>query len=298
MRLPFLAFGATLLTAAIAACGARSSLYVDQKEPIADAGIEADAPPDAPPDAPVSCVEQGITFIYLIGSDNELLRFDPATLKTTSIGLIDCPNDNFASPFSMGVDRQGTAFVLFNDGNLYRVSTKTAECEATDFIPGQQGFTTFGMGFSTNEGGPDETLFVADSTFSSPSSGLASIDTETFELNFLAPFIPNLGSAVELTGTGDGRLFAFFLDSGGGNSHLAEVSKFSGIITQDTVLPIGLGINAFAFAFWGGDFFLFTSDNDFASTVTRYHPADASLKDVATLDARIVGAGVSTCAPK
>jgi len=297
MRAFFLALGATLVTAALAACGARSSLYVDERRPVADAGLEEDAPPDAPPDVPPSCVDLGVTYIYVISSENKLLRFDPTSLSFAPIGTIDGPSVTGATPFSMGVDRERTAPVLFNDGNLYRVSTTTAGCEDTEFVPEQGGFTTFGMGFSANDDDPGETLFVADSTFSSPSAGIASIDTETLDLSFIAPFFPTLGNAVELTGTGDGRLFAFFLDNNGGKSHLAEVSKFSGVVLNDTVLPVGVGVSAFAFAFWGGDFYLFTSGGS-TTTVTRYRPEDGSLTDVASLDTPVVGAGVSTCAPQ
>jgi hypothetical protein len=65
-----------------------------------------------------------------------------------------------------------------------------------------------------------------------------------------------------------------------------------------TILPVGQQDSAYAFAFWGGDFYFFTSMGGGSSTVTRYHPDDDSLKVVATLDRTIVGAGVSTCAPE
>ena len=52
-----------------------------------------------------------------------------------------------------------------------------------------------------------------------------------------------------------------------------------------------------AFAFWGGDFYMFHAPNG-NSIVTRYRPSDDSLTQVATLPSIIVGAGVSTCAPQ
>ena len=59
--------------------------------------------------------------------------------------------------------------------------------------------------------------------------------------------------------------------------------------------------NAFAFAFWGGDFYFFTEYGGFpvTSRVTRLdHDGDGTLTTVNTnAPIREVGAGVSTCAP-
>jgi hypothetical protein len=58
-------------------------------------------------------------------------------------------------------------------------------------------------------------------------------------------------------------------------------------------LPTGGG-SALAFAYWGGDFYIFTSDGG-STTVTRYDPGDGDVQVVATLSRTVVGAGVSTC---
>jgi len=177
------------------------------------------------------------------------------------------------------------------------VSTATAACAATSFQVGQGGFNkTFGMGFSSNSNDPGETLFVAEAA---TTERLATIDTTTLALSVVGPFSTPLGKA-ELTGTGDARLFAFGVqDTAIVGSHLAEIDKSTAMVISDTVLPtVGVGIVAWAFAFWGGDFYFFTSKTNGASTVTRYHPDDGTVADVATLDKTIVGAGVSTCAPQ
>ena len=101
-------------------------------------------------------------------------------------------------------------------------------------------------------------------------------------------------------GTGDGRLFAFWPDPvAGGGSQLSELSKTTGQIVAQTNVPIGEDNNAFAFAFWGGDFWFYTSEGPTPSRVTRLTPATGqvavAMEDVGGF--RIVGAGVSTCAP-
>jgi hypothetical protein len=54
-----------------------------------------------------------------------------------------------------------------------------------------------------------------------------------------------------------------------------------------------------AFAFWGGDFYTFTSPTDVGSVVQRFRPGDGTITSVAEFQPGvIVGAGVSTCAPQ
>ena len=68
----------------------------------------------------IDCAEAGTTYIYLISDKYELYSFDPATLATpTKIGNIACPSDDpNATPFSMAVDRQGIAYILFTDERI------------------------------------------------------------------------------------------------------------------------------------------------------------------------------------
>ena len=99
----------------------------------------------------------------------------------------------------------------------------------------------------------------------------------------------------ELTSTPDGRLFAFY--GVGDSTALSQVNPSSGRVVTTTSfsgLPEGA---AWALAYRTGDFYLFTSPRG-TSVVHRYRPSDASLQEIATLDATIFGAGVSTCAPE
>jgi hypothetical protein len=57
--------------------------------------------------------------------------------------------------------------------------------------------------------------------------------------------------------------------------------------------------SAWAFSFWGGAFYLYTSDGVAPSTVTRFDADTMAIDATYTLTAPVVidGAGVSTCAP-
>jgi len=267
-----------------------------------------DAPPDAIPDAAPDvtvddCQDAGVTYIYLIGNDNQLIRFDPSTLLPTTIGTISCPIANpmaAPTPYSMAVDRQGIASVVFTDGELFRVSTATASCEATGFQIGQGGFSAqFGMGYSSDTGDTGETLFVVGNV----SMELATLDPATLLIKPVGTFSSPIGEA-ELTGTGSGELYAFGLvveNHMTSALHLAQIDKPTAQVIADVFVTVQSGsaqIFDWAFAYWGGDFYFFTSSDNASTIVSRYHPGGPlALPVVATIGSAIVGAGVSTCAP-
>jgi hypothetical protein len=314
MRTWLALFAASIV--AVAACGARTGLPVDERR--ADAGEELDAGPDVEdafdafdaPDEPdvedfpdvvvTDCKDAGITYVYLISTQNELLRFYPPDLSVVDIGTIKCPITSPGNPFSMAVDRQGIAYVLFDNGELFRVSTLTASCKATAFVPSQDGFySRFGMGFSANKDDPGETLYVAGADLDHPgaTTSFGSIDTKSFKLTILAPFSKPIGNP-ELTGTGDARIYGFGPEIP--KSHLAEIDKTTAEVKSDVLVDLNqTQIQAWAFAFWGGEFYFFTAQQaNGSSVVHRYTPGGTTTPpEVADIGLTIVGAGVSTCAP-
>lgn len=246
----------------------------------------------------MGCEDPDTLLVYVITEAQHLYRFDPLTGAFTFVGTVECGAPPDVTPYSMAVSRTGVAYVLFTDGEIFRVEISDATCEPTDFEVGQQGFDTFGMGFSSNLDDGTETLFVAESNFDTPSLGLASIDTTTLELDFIGPFSTTLGRS-ELTGTGDGKLFAFSLSNPGPGGEISEIDKATATVVSQVHIPVGDPQNAFAYASWGGSFYLFTAlVNDGTTFVNRFDPGDMSITLVASLnDEIVVGAGVSTCAP-
>lgn len=263
--------------------------YVDViSEPEADVVTEQEA---ATPD----CSDPTIEYIYVITEQNTLMSLYPAKMTWRTIGTINCPGAGSATPFSMGVDRKGLAYVLFNDGNLYRVSTLTAACFATSYVPNQAGFTVFGMGYSTDGAGPSEQLYLAGSGYSGGSTNLGTLDTSLFKITPIGAL--NSGG-MELTGTGDGRLYSFY-DTGSGYARIAQLDKTTAAdIGGWNISTISVG-NGWAFGFWGGDFYTFTAPDGLSTVVNRFDPANQQVTVVATLSGLVVvGAGVSTCAPQ
>lgn len=237
---------------------------------------------------------------YVIAADTTLYEFHPPTLEFTSKGRIACPTGG-ATPTSMAIDRQGIAWVRHSDGSLWKVSTKDLSCEPTQWSAGSDGFTKFGMGFSSEtKGSSNEALFISDSS----GSGLGRIDTESYKFRFVGPYTGALqGQGSELTGTGDGKLYGFFTTL---PAQIAEISKGTGQIVEAHELQGVVAGDAWAFSFYGGDFYVYTAQPQGngpplaskGSTVTKWSPVDNSVTVVKdNLGFTIVGAGVSTCAP-
>lgn len=240
-------------------------------------------------------------LVYVVSDDNDLYSFAPNTLTFTKIGRLDCAVNGPGTPNSMAIDRAGNAWVNYSDGSLFKVSTKDARCAPTPFDKRQsKDFIRFGMAFATN--GPnttEETLYISGlDELAGTGFGLGKIDLKTFKLTMIGDFSGTLhGKGAELTGTGDGRLFGFFTTA---PATLAEVDKGKGATSKDK--PLG-GVstgNAWAFSFWGGDFWFYTSTAMAPSTLTRLKASSNGEIAVVKTDVggfRVVGAGVSTCAP-
>jgi hypothetical protein len=237
-------------------------------------------------------------YVYVVDDVATLYRFDPPSLTFTSIGILNCPAAFLETPFSMAVDRNANAWVVYTDGTLYQVDTTTANCTATSFAPGQSGFVTFGMGFSTaGVGSTQDGLYVSDSAYggSTATKGLATIDTGSLALLPIGLY-DQLSARAELTGTGDGRLYGAFE---GTPYIVAEIDKTNASIKSQapqTAIQYAPGTSNFAFAFWGGSFWLFVGPG-FSTDVFQYDPAAGTTLLKTSVGFAIVGAGVSTCAP-
>lgn len=247
----------------VVACGARTGLNVPYRrdaEPDVFVEIEAgpdvideDAPEFPPLDAThVDADKTGcppFTYVWAVSSDDSLLRFDPPSATFTRIATLHCPAKG-SHPFSMAVDRKSIAYVEYDNGMIFAVDTADGSCQTTPYVADQRPpFGNFGMGYVTIGTGPAEQLFIAAD---SPGT-LGIIETPVFDVNPVGMFQPQIAYA-ELTGTGEGRLYAFYAFDYTGGSYVAEIDKTTGnIIGQDPLPMVDRG-TGWAFAYWGGDF--------------------------------------------
>jgi hypothetical protein len=241
-------------------------------------------------------------WIYLVDVDNAFLRYEPDSGTITEIGTLNCPATRGATPFSMAVSRNAVAYVLFNDHQIFQVSTTDASCTATDYTPDQMRFEVFGMGFVSNSvGSTDETLFIAGGPASGVGSGSSSLGT----LNTAAWSVARvgaLGGSPELTGNGNSELWGFLPDTD--PMSVRQIDKANGnTLREFDVSAIATAprprAGAWAFAFWGARYYIFLQDqSESETTISRLTP-DTSAVEVVNdhTGYTVVGAGVSTCAP-
>ncbi len=243
---------------------------------------------------------ESAALVYLMAHEGDLYSFRPDTLAVTRVGRVRCPVNPWATPNSMAVDRSGRAWISYSDGSIVRASTRDASCTAIGFEPRRDAFHTPGMAFvSTLPDLIDESLFVwggPDPSQRAPGRGLGTIDTTTLDLEVIGHGGSSLQYArADLTGTGDGRLFGFFTTS---PATIAEIDPATGATSNPRKIPGVTSVRAWAFSFWGGDFYLYWSREWEKSHVTRVSVRDGSQTElIHDIGFRIVGAGVSTCAP-
>ena len=293
------------LATTLLACGDDDRRISDRGRPGADLGADGstadfgafDFGPTQDLGPPTDNCSDAARWVYLVDSGRQLVRFQPDDLSLTPIGTLSCPGDS--TPFSMSVDREARAWVLHQNGQIYHVSTSDASCTESGFAPNQSGFELFGMGFvSDDDGGDDETLFVSGGARDDVTLGsarLGSIDDQTLALTASG----SLPGWPELTGTGSGQLWGFFPDTS--PPSVRRLAKATGSTEESfdlsalrRTVPM-----AWAFAFWGGRFYIFFQDAlDPSTSVWRLDPTSGAVEEVLHhIGYRIVGAGVSTCAP-
>lgn len=253
---------------------------------------------------------QGAEWIYLLDRDSTLIQYEPnadgGAGRLTPIATLNCPVDPAAdppsTPFSMAVRRDAHAYVLYQDHAIYDVDTRDGTCVATSYVADQRGLELFGMAFSANEiGGNSETLFVAGGradTLTATPAAFASLsvpDLQTSLLGMLDESIP------ELTGTGNAEVWGFF--PAADPMVVRKLDRADGhTLSEFDVSAIDVGSptrRAWAFAFWGGNFYIFyTPNEDTQSAIWKLSPDTGQLTPaMPNTGRRIVGAGVSTCAP-
>jgi hypothetical protein len=116
----------------------------------------------------------------------------------------------------------------------------------------------------------------------------------SFTATYVGTFLPTTEQSIcELTGTGAGELYGYCPTGMG--SHLIQIDPATAKVLSSHPFSFGIG-SAYAFAFWGGDFWIFHGDG--TSTITKYDPLTKTESTAGTAPILIVGAGVSTCAPQ
>jgi hypothetical protein len=256
-------------------------------------------------------------LIYVVDSNNTLSQFDPSAKAFHDLGTLSCPvpttDPQFGfplmyQPFSMGVDRNATAYVLYVDQSgfstkplVFKVDTTGAglPCSATSFTAPST-LVEFGMGFSTTTAGGDvDQLFIggsADPT-ASGNATLYNLDVTNYAVS---PALGGVDGSPELTGNANAELWGFFPSGASTQAHIEQINKTNGTAISSSMLPANMQgqAAAWAFGFYGGDYWVFLQKmTDSNTSVYEVSPTGTLMTTTPAPGRKIVGAGVSTCAP-
>jgi len=263
------------------------------------------------------CPAEAKNYVYVISAERALYRFAPDQKKFDKVGDLRCTNSTRSMPNSMAIDRSGQAWVNYITldgsgavvgGAIYRVSVLDASCDVGSMFALPKAWMRIGMGYSTDSStAKTETLFIAST--SGTSHNLGRLDVATKAVAPLGSFVPQNPFAslnAELTGTGDARLYGMFIQVSAGANRPSPIVGLIDKSSASAESPVDMsGVeapNAWAFSFWGGHFYLYTSpwhDPTRTSNVTDFDPVSGNIDAsyMGNVGFNIVGAGVSTCAP-
>ena len=267
-----------------------------------------------------ACTADGVDLVYVVDEMDDFISFDPRKLPGnpfTVIGKLQCPHNNtsiqtgntVAMPFSMSVDRDGVAWVLYTTGELFKVSLQNATCTKANNTIGAGTMSLFGMGFALdNAMGTEEKLYLAGGNRDPSTTPRKLAYDDTHNGNLTPVVVGQVGAtsdySPELTGTNEGKLFGFFPNITA-VPFVQEVNKATGAaVGQKWNLGstgLGNGIRDWAFAQWGGTFYVFVTTetngtrNSTVRSINRFNGNYSVVMQ--NLPYWIDGAGVSTCAP-
>jgi len=260
-------------------------------------GDDTGGVPDADygPDGNNGCAH-GAESVYTVDySYNHIYMFDAPTKTFSDLGGLFCPTASSALPFSMGVDRSAIAWVLYTSGELFKVDLNNhLACTKTTWAS-PMGLMQFGMGFSTDTpGGMTDSLFISGNTLSAPFSyELARVDPS----NLSATMVASEMKLAEMTGNGNAELWGFMPNTT--MTHVVQFDKTNGSLIKDFSEPMIARMNpGYAFAHWGGDYWVFIYGTGETTTVYQVDGMTGAITSTTPTPGHVlVGAGVSTCAP-
>ena len=242
-------------------------------------------------------------LVYVVSDCNELYSFKPDTGTFAKIGDARAARPSGATPNSMAVDRSGTAWVNFSDGGLFKVSTSDASCQATTFQKQQSGFQRFGMAFATNSAtsAGRDALRRRHRGHVNGGKGLAKIDLDDDEAHHARRLLGRPPRAKAPSSPAPATVASSASSRREPNATLAQIDKATGATSARPgperrehrpgvgVLVLGRRLLVLHLAAAR------SLDGHAQADEHRRQPLRPRRQDVGGF--RIVGAGVSTCAP-
>ena len=233
------------------------------------------------------------SFVYAVDSSGILYRFDPTlpAAPLRQIAQLTCAPAT-AGLLSMTVDRAGTAWLLYDDLNIYWVNTTTGACRPSSYrLP-----RTASLAFSSTPSAHD-LLYLSEYG----ATNLLTFDTaaDAGSIGNVGP-MPASSRRPELTGTALGQLYGYFQDASA--PFVAKLDRSSGGALQTWPVPTLVFATAWTAAHWGGKVYLFVTDTSLSGgAVSRIIVLDLATgltsQPFSNLGMQIDAAGASICTP-
>jgi hypothetical protein len=239
----------------------------------------------APPfDAAPSCPSGAFTGAFLIAESGSLYRFAPETASAQRVGGVTCPAGT-ASPWTLAVSKDGIAYVLYSDWNIYRLDLVSLGCTATPYVSGQLSFPG-NVSIAISAGIAPERLIVYGAKNGPP--WLASSDLTSFALADIGPITPDPREfPVDTQADAYGRLFA--LTKSGA---LLQINPNTGSLIAKDQTAFSATAGGWAVLTWNAQVYFFGGTT---GAVQRYDLAAKTLTAIGTIGDTIVGASAAPC---
>lgn len=226
-----------------------------------------------------NCCPANAQYIYITGQGAQLWSFWPPTFTFKLVGTLTCTT----FPTHMTVDRNGTAWVVGDQGSVYKTSTLNATCSALSTWSPQNGFSDFALSFIGLTCGDTSLYMLGQDT-----GELAKFDT--VKSSFTKINTPSVAGILgDMTTNGDSTLY--FLNDAP-TLHLYEINPTTAAVMKTYTIPNASGGGNQALAYFGGRFYAFEND-----IVYEYDPNANTTKNIGTAPISVTGAGQSTCVP-
>jgi len=251
-------------------------------------------------------------LIYAFDAGGALVRLDPRLIATpatafASLGTPACtlgsPLPGWVStvPLSMALDVHGKVWALYSSGELFRIDPATLACEALPFASSAS-WQLFQMAFSGHAETRSQWLYVSggSAAFSAPGN-FGRIDPANVAggVQTIGPLGGSADETVPLATVGTDVVYGFY-PRFVATTQMQQIDRSTGALLGNPLTVIDFDGNStqdWAFAHWGGEFWIFLNNGIGTALVTVDLVTGMGQFVVGGIPYTPVAAATSTCAP-
>jgi hypothetical protein len=205
---------------------------------------------------------------------------------------------------SMSVDRLGFVWALYSSGEIFRIDPATLACVNTGYAPAQTAnWKLFNMAFAGPVTANEQSLYVSGGSVDIASVGnLGKIDPVALTVQTIGVLGGAADFSVPLAGVGTVELFGLY-PAISATTYLRQIDRTTGaVVGTPLAVPGFTGTpTAWAFAHWGGKFWVFVTSDHGSGPISSLYSVDrltgSQQNELTNLAFTPTSAGSSTCVP-